>query len=118
MTFLWAILFRVLSPLQMLFGGLALPSGLTLVAGLALAIIPAAATWHFMSVELATLKLEERRACDLKIQSIKDALLIDQKKKIAAAKEAAADVRDPKTDAELREICKRSASCRSRGDIK
>ncbi len=87
----------------------------------ALAVGPAAWTYHTLSVdhaaELQKIRIEERAHCQRQMLDIERKINEDVARKIAKAKEAAEAIEDPQTPQELIEICTRSAYCRNKGDF-
>ena len=96
-----------------------MPSIATLVLWLAMIAVPAGLTYVNLKIEHAAeverVKADRDSHWRQEISKIQETLNSDVDRKVAAAREAEAAVEDPVTDQELIEICKRSASCRSRG---
>lgn len=102
------------------FGGFKMPY--TWILMIALAVVPAGVVWFKGKVrhaaEIEKVRAHEQQACTAKLHDLEAKINRDADGKIKRAREAAAKINDPKTDQELIEICKRSASCRSRGELK
>lgn len=130
--FFWSIVWRIVvgwnrfwgmfsaRSINGLIGGFKMPSIATLVLWLAMIAVPAGITYVNLKIdhaaEIERVKADRDEHWRQEIAKIQDALNSDANNKLEVAKKAEAEVVDPTTDEELIEICKRSASCRSRGE--
>lgn len=130
--FFWSIVWRIVvgwnrfwgmfsaRSINGLIGGFKMPSIATLVLWLAMIAVPAGLTYINLKIEHAAeverVKADRDSHWRQEIAKIQETLNSDVDRKVADAREAEAAVKDPITDQELIEICKRSASCRSRGE--
>jgi len=132
--FFWSIVWRIVVGWNRFWGmfsarsinglivGFKMPSIATLILWLAMIAVPAGLTYVNLKIEHAAEVERVKADRDLhwrqEIAKIEGELAADSDRKLAEAKEAEAEIQDPTTDQELIEICKRSASCRSRGESK
>tara|TARA_S200002703_G_scaffold31933_1_gene27913 strand:- start:438 stop:881 length:444 start_codon:yes stop_codon:yes gene_type:complete len=131
--FVWSVIWRIVVGWQRfwgmlsarsingLIGGFKMPSIATLVLWLSMIAVPAGLTYINLKIEHAAeverVKADRDDHWRQEIAKIQDALNSDADKKLEVAKKAEAEVVDPTTDQELIEICKLSASCRSKGEL-